>query len=69
MSGYWKYKEDQENPFTDDGFFKTGDIASIDKNGFLTIVDRKKDMIISGGVNIFPTEIESYLIDAMIQVL
>ena len=49
MSGYWKYKEDQENPFTDDGFFKTGDIAAISKDGYLTIVDRKKDMIISSG--------------------
>ena len=61
MSGYWKYKEDQENPFTDDGFFKTGDIAAISKDGYLTIVDRKKDMIISSGYNVFPNEIEDFL--------
>jgi long-chain acyl-CoA synthetase len=61
MSGYWKYPEDQENPFTDDGFFKTGDIASISDHGYLTIVDRKKDMIISSGYNVFPNEIEDYL--------
>ena len=61
MSGYWKYKEDQENPFTDDGFFKTGDIATISKDGYLTIVDRKKDMIISSGYNVFPNELEDFL--------
>jgi long-chain acyl-CoA synthetase len=61
MSGYWKYKEDQENPFTDDGFFKTGDIAAISKDGYLTIVDRKKDMIISSGYNVFPNELEDFL--------
>ena len=61
MSGYWKYKEDQENPFTDDGYFKTGDIATISKDGYLTIVDRKKDMIISSGYNVFPNELEDFL--------
>ena len=61
MSGYWKYPEDQENPFTNDGFFKTRDIASISEHGYLTIVDRKKDMIISSGYNVFPNEIEDYL--------
>ena len=61
MSAYWKYKEDQENPFTDDGFFKTGDIATISKDGYLTIVDRKKDMIISSGYNVFPNELEDFL--------
>jgi long-chain acyl-CoA synthetase len=61
MSCYWKYKEEQENPFTDDGFFKTGDIAVISKDGYLTIVDRKKDMIISSGYNVFPNELEDFL--------
>ena len=61
MSGYWKYEEDQENPFTDDGYFKTGDIATISKDGYLTIVDRKKDMIISSGYNVFPNELEDFL--------
>ncbi len=61
MSGYWKYSEGDDNPFTEDGFFKTGDIASINDQGYLTIVDRKKDMIISSGYNVFPNEIEDYL--------
>lgn len=61
MSGYWKHAEDQENPFTNDGFFKTGDIATINAEGYLTIVDRKKDMIISSGYNVFPNELEDYL--------
>jgi long-chain acyl-CoA synthetase len=61
MSGYWKHPQDQENPFTSDGFFKTGDIASISADGYLTIVDRKKDMIISSGYNVFPNELEDYL--------
>ena len=61
MSGYWKYSEEHDNPFTEDGFFKTGDIASINDQGYLTIVDRKKDMIISSGYNVFPNEIEDYL--------
>ena len=46
MSGYWNNSEETDNSFTDDGFFKTGDIATISENGFLNIVDRKKDMII-----------------------
>ena len=61
MSEYWNKKHDSLSSFTKDGFFKTGDIASIDKNGFLTIVDRKKDMIISSGFNVYPNEIEEYV--------
>jgi len=61
MSEYWNKKDDTLSSFTEDGFFKTGDIASIDKEGFLTIVDRKKDMIISSGFNVYPNEIEEYV--------
>ena len=61
MSKYWNKEDDTLSSFTKDGFFKTGDIASIDKNGFLTIVDRKKDMIISSGFNVYPNEIEDYV--------
>ena len=61
MSEYWNKKHDSLSSFTKDGFFKTGDIASIDKIGFLTIVDRKKDMIISSGFNVYPNEIEEYV--------
>ena len=61
MSEYWNNKEESLNAFTHDGFFKTGDIAKINEHGFLTIVDRKKDMIISSGFNVYPNEIEDYV--------
>ena len=61
MSGYWNNIEETKNVFTDDGFFMTGDIARIDTNGFISIVDRKKDMIISSGFNVYPNEIEEYV--------
>ena len=61
MSEYWNNPEETKNSFTDDGFFKTGDIAIINKNGSLKIVDRKKDMIISSGFNVYPNEIEDYV--------
>ena len=47
--------------FTIDGYFKTGDIAELNRTGYLKIVDRKKDMIISSGYNVFPNELEDYL--------
>jgi long-chain acyl-CoA synthetase len=58
MSGYWN---DSSNCFTSDGYFKTGDIAFINSEGYIKIVDRKKDMIISSGYNVYPNEIEDYL--------
>ena len=61
MSEYWNNPEETKNSFTDDGFFKTGDIAIINENGSLIIVDRKKDMIISSGFNVYPNEIEDYV--------
>ena len=61
MSGYWKLPEEENQIFTDDGFFRTGDIASMNSEGFIKIVDRKKDMIISSGYNVFPNELEDYL--------
>jgi long-chain acyl-CoA synthetase len=61
MSEYWNNPEETKNSFTDDGFFKTGDIAIINENGSLKIVDRKKDMIISSGFNVYPNEIEDYV--------
>jgi long-chain acyl-CoA synthetase len=61
MSGYWNNVSETKSSFTEDGFFKTGDIATIDKKGFLKIVDRKKDMIISSGFNVYPNEIEDYV--------
>ena len=61
MSKYWNNSEETKNSFTADGFFKTGDIAIIKENGFLKIIDRKKDMIISSGFNVYPNEIEDYV--------
>ena len=61
MSRYWNNSEETSSSFTADGFFKTGDIATINENGLLNIVDRKKDMIISSGYNVYPNEIEDYV--------
>ena len=61
MSRYWNNKEESLNSFTHDGFLKTGDIAKINEDGLITIVDRKKDMIISSGFNVYPNEIEDYV--------
>jgi len=61
MSGYWKNSNEKSKYFTDDGFFMTGDIATMNDEGYLKIVDRKKDMIISSGYNVYPNELEDYL--------
>lgn len=61
MSGYWNNKKETDAVMTDDGFFKTGDIAVLDEQGSFHIVDRKKDMIIVSGFNVYPNEIESEL--------
>ena len=58
MSGYWQQPEANASAFTSDGYFRTGDIGVFDDKGFLKIVDRKKDMIIVSGFNVFPNEIE-----------
>jgi long-chain acyl-CoA synthetase len=60
MQGYWNNPQVNVQAFTDDGFFKTGDIGKFDENGFLILIDRKKDMIIVSGFNVFPNEIEAY---------
>ncbi|MFN4062868.1 long-chain-fatty-acid--CoA ligase [Azoarcus communis] len=56
--GYWNRPEDTARAFTPDGFFRTGDIAVMDQDGFVTIVDRKKDMILVSGFNVYPNEVE-----------
>ena len=61
MTKYWNSEEETRNAFTEDGYFKTGDIAVMNKKGFIKIVDRKNDMIISSGFNVYPNEIEDYV--------
>ncbi len=63
FSGYWRMPEKTKEEFTDDGWFRTGDVGRWDANGYLTIVGRSKDLIITGGYNVYPKEIESYLDD------
>jgi malonyl-CoA/methylmalonyl-CoA synthetase len=59
--GYWRMPEKTAEEFTADGFFKTGDVGKVDEDGYVTIVGRSKDLIISGGYNVYPAEIESCL--------
>lgn len=59
MQGYWNKPEATAEVMTDDGFFRSGDIAVVDDQGFFTIVDRKKDMIIVSGFNVYPNEVEN----------
>jgi malonyl-CoA/methylmalonyl-CoA synthetase len=61
FSGYWRMPEKTREEFTADGWFRTGDVGSVDANGYLSIVGRSKDLIISGGYNVYPKEVESYL--------
>lgn len=58
MRGYWQLPEETTRAFTPDGFLRTGDIAVIDDKGFISIVDRKKDMILVSGFNVYPNEVE-----------
>ena len=58
MRGYWEKPEANAAAFTSDGYFRTGDIGVFDEGGFLKIVDRKKDMVIVSGFNVFPNEVE-----------
>ena len=59
MKGYWQKPEANAAAFTADGYFRTGDIGVFDEKGFLRIVDRKKDMIIVSGFNVYPNEVEA----------
>jgi len=58
MKGYWRQPEATRDVTTQDGYFKTGDIAVMDEDGYFRIVDRKKDMILVSGFNVFPNEVE-----------
>ena len=59
MAGYWNKPDANRQAFTRDGYFRTGDVGVIDDRGFLKIVDRKKDMILVSGFNVYPNEIEA----------
>jgi len=61
MAGYWNRPEETANVMTADGYFRTGDIGVMDENGFTKIVDRKKDMILVSGFNVYPNEIEEVI--------
>jgi long-chain acyl-CoA synthetase len=58
MAGYWNRPDETAKVMTDDGFFRSGDIATISTDGYVKIVDRKKDMILVSGFNVYPNEIE-----------
>ncbi len=58
MAGYWRKPEETAAAIGPDGFLRTGDIARVDERGYVYIVDRKKDMIIVSGFNVYPNEIE-----------
>lgn len=61
MKGYWQRKEETEEVFWPDGFLRTGDIVKLDDKGFIYIVDRKKDMILVSGFNVYPNEVEKVI--------
>jgi malonyl-CoA/methylmalonyl-CoA synthetase len=63
FSGYWRRPELLATEFTADGWFRTGDIGSFDDDGYLRIVGRAKDLVISGGLNVYPKEVEDVVDD------
>jgi len=63
FKGYWRMPEKTAEEFTADGWFKTGDVGKIDERGYVSIVGRSKDLIISGGYNVYPAEIEAAIND------
>ena len=58
MAGYWQRPDETAKVMTADGFFKSGDIGTVDERGFFKIVDRKKDMVLVSGFNVYPNEVE-----------
>jgi len=69
FKGYWRMPEKTKAEFRDDGFFITGDLGRIDEKGYVHIVGRGKDLVISGGYNVYPKEIESEIdeIDGVVE--
>lgn len=62
MLGYWQRQDETDKVMTKDGFFKTGDIGFMDEEGYVQIIDRKKDMILVSGFNVYPNEVEDTVI-------
>jgi long-chain acyl-CoA synthetase len=58
MAGYWQLPDETAKTMTADGYFKSGDIGTFDENGFFKVVDRKKDMVLVSGFNVYPNEVE-----------
>ena len=69
FKGYWRMPEKTAQEFRNDGFFVTGDLGRIDRNGYVHIVGRSKDLIITGGLNVYPKEVETEidLIDGVVE--
>ena len=61
MKGYWQRPEATDEAIDADGWFRSGDMAKVDEDGYFFIVDRKKDLIIRGGYNVYPREVEEIL--------
>jgi long-chain acyl-CoA synthetase len=61
LPGYWNDPQATDEAVTADGFYRTGDVGTVDADGYLTIIDRLKDMIITGGENVYPAEVEAVL--------
>lgn len=61
MAGYWNRPHETTQSMTDDGFFKTGDIGFMTKDGYVKIIDRKKDMVLVSGFNVYPSEVEEVI--------
>jgi long-chain acyl-CoA synthetase len=61
MAGYWNRPDETAKVMTADGFFKSGDVGVMDANGYVKIVDRKKDMILVSGFNVYPNELEGVI--------
>ena len=61
MAGYWQRPDETAKVMTADGFFRTGDVGTVDERGYFRIVDRKKDMILVSGFNVYPNEVEDVI--------
>ena len=70
MAGYWQRPDETAKSMTADGYFRTGDIGTVDERGFFRIIDRKKDMILVSGFNVYPNEIEDVVsqLDGVLEV-